>query len=162
LPVGREHLELGLVGGDAVRHRGEVGALPLGRHDQEAGLGLLRDEADLALPVDRQDRVLDRAETGERPDEDERLDPRRQLPRHWRALADPEGGEPGGGPFRGVPVLAERERPLVLVDRELGVGRQRGAPLDQLPDVAGVLDHHCSAPKIAVPLDRSTVARLKQ
>ena len=60
------------------------------------------DEADLAVAVDRQDRVLHGAEAGQRQRQHDRLDPGGQLPGHRRAVPDAPAVEPGGHPLGAV------------------------------------------------------------
>ena len=145
--VGDEHLErTAALGrdrrGDALGHRLEVEARPRRRHDEQLALGLARDEADLALAVDREHRVLDGAEPGQREHEELALEPRRQLPRHDVARADAVAGQPGGGPLGLGLGLGPREGAPVLVDRRERVGRGRGALLDELPEAPSVHVRH--------------------
>ena len=97
--VGDEDLDREVFGGFA-RHLLVVDAAERAGHDEQLATGLARDEPDLAVAVDREDRVLHRAEPGERADEDERLDARRQDPRHVRAFAHAARREPGGARVR--------------------------------------------------------------
>ena len=58
----------------------ELAELP--RHDQDLRFGEPDHEADLAVPVDRDQRVADGADPGGREVQDQELDPVRQLERH--------------------------------------------------------------------------------
>ena len=136
--IGDEDLEPGLTAGDLAGHLLVVEVAPCARHDQQPRPGLLRDEADLALAVDRQHRVLDGAEPRQRGHERKRFEPRRQLPRHDVALTDAEAGEAGGGALGLGLVLGERERAAVLVDGHHRIGCRLDPLLEQLPQVAGV------------------------
>ena len=129
---GDEHLD-GEVGGRLLRQLLVVDTAEHAGHDHQSALALLRDERELAVAVDREDRVLDRSEAGERADEHECLEARRQHPRHTRALGDATRREPGGGPLAPRPVLGVRHGATLLVDRHASVGGERGALLDELP-----------------------------
>ena len=136
-----EHVEAGAaLGLDALGHGHVVEAAPLAGDDEELGAGLLGDEAHLAVAVDGDDGVLGGAETGQRAEQDQRLVPGGQHPRHHVALADAEAVEPGRGAEGRFAVAAEGDRPVVLVDGHHVVGRACGPLLDQLPEVA-TLEH---------------------
>ena len=74
---------------------------------EEGGAGLAEREADLALAVEVDDRVLHRAEPAERHGEDNRVDAGGQLPRDDRAIGDAHGLEAGGHALGPVAELAE-------------------------------------------------------
>ena len=125
-PMDLHHLQSGCLPGDRPGHRAEIEAAPLPRHHEQLGARFADHEADLTVPVDRQDRVLHRTQPGQTTHENHRLDPGGQLPGDDVALADSSGVERGGRLLRGVAVLREGEGAPVLVDDEPGVGGVAG------------------------------------
>jgi hypothetical protein len=152
--VGDEHLEAVELLGHRAGQLFVVEAAPRRGHDQQAGARLAGDEADLALTVDGQHRVLHGAEARERDDERHRLEPRRQLPRDDGPLADPEPGEAGGRAFGVGDEVREGHRAPVLVDCQPPAGRLRGAKRHQLPQVPRV-EHLVHVPSAAVATSRA-------
>ncbi len=75
---------------EPVRHRRVVELAELPRNHQHLGLGEPDHEADLAVPVDRDQRVTDSTDPGGREMQDQELDPVRQLERHHVAGLDAE------------------------------------------------------------------------
>ena len=97
------------VGGDGLGHGHEVEVGEVGRHDQQLRAGLADAEADLALAVDGQHRVLGGAEAGDGADQDHRLEPGGQLPGDHVARGDAVlAGQPGRRHLDLVAVLARR------------------------------------------------------
>ena len=126
-PVADEHLEAGLLARrSSLRHRLEVEALPLRRDDEQLRAGLLGDEADLALAVDR-------AASGSAPRRGARARRRARSTRS-RSGSCHETCVPSPTPSSASPAAArsaasrysrERQRAPVLVDRR---ARRRAWP----------------------------------
>ena len=146
LPVGDEDLGVGTLG-QGPGHGLEVEAPPGRRDDQQLGPGLFHDEADLALPVDGKDGVLDCAEPAQGPHQDHRLEPGRQLPRHHVALAHAVGGQARGDLLAAVAVVAEPQALAIRINGHVPLGRLLGPADDQLPDVGGI-KHGRAPPRI--------------
>ena len=91
LAVDHEHVLQGRPGRPEPVHHGRVVELAeLPRDHQDLGFGEPDHETDLAVPVDRDQRVADRADPGGREMQDQELDPVRQLERHDVAGLDAE------------------------------------------------------------------------
>ena len=116
---------------------GEVGAPPGGGDDEELGPGLAEGEADLALAVEVDDRVLDGAEAGERERQDDGVDPGRQLPRDDGARRDAQSVQTSRDPLDPVSELAEADRLAIRRNEHGMVRRHLGSAVDQLPHGAG-------------------------
>ena len=134
--VDDQHVEVVALRAQRLRERGIVEVAKRRRNAEQSRLRLVRDEARLALAVDRQDRVLHRAEPRERGREHECLERGGQHPRYRRVGADPARVQTRGRAQRGVAIARERERAVALVDREQRVRCRRRARLDELPDRA--------------------------
>ena len=133
--------------------RGVVGLAPCAGMHEQRGAGLAEREADLALAVEVDDRILDRAEPGQRDGEDDRVDPGRQLPRDHGSGGDAHGLQARGDPLGPVAELPEGEGLAVRGDEHGVVARGLGPALDQLPhglgageDFAGARGHGWTAP----------------
>ena len=133
--------------------RGVVGVAPGAGVHEERGAGLAEREADLALAVEVDDRVLHRAEPGQRNGEDDRVDPGGQLPRDDGSGGDAHGVQARGHPLGPVAELAPGEGLAVGGDEHGVVARGLGPALDQLPhglgageDFAGARGHGWTAP----------------
>ena len=99
-----------------LRHLAEVAVLPDPGDDEEVRPARAQHGADLALPVEMQHRVLNRAEPRQRHREHDALDPGRQLPGDLRAGPDAESDQAGsdaldlGGELREADPPARRCR----------------------------------------------------
>ena len=109
-----------------------VESAPILDRDKVFRCQLVGDEPDLMFPQQRDDRVLHRAEPGERGHDDHGLDRGGQLPGHYDARAYPPFGECGRGRARGIVKLTGGEAAPVLIGEQLavrlaprGVGDQR-------------------------------------
>ena len=126
-------LEAGELGPQGGEHGGMVEAAEHAGHDGHAGFQTVQHEAQLAGPVDRRDRVHDRAESGRRQQDHHELLPVGELARDHPPALDAVGGEPVRHPL---------DRP-----RELGVGAAAGAVHH------GHLGRPAGGPAIEVALD---------
>ena len=104
--VAREHGAPDL-GRDLLGQRTVGEPPPLRSDHEELGARLVGDVAHLALAHDRDDRVLHRAESGERGEQHERVDGGGELPAHDGARPHAEIVQAGGGPL-GVVAVARR------------------------------------------------------
>ena len=138
--IGDERVHVVVLARDLLGQRGVVEVVPHRRRDQQPAVRLLRDERDLARPVDRQHRVLDRAEPAQRADEHGRFRPRGELPRDVHVGADTQAEQSGRGVLGQVAELRERRGAVAVVEHH-AIGRRRDPALDQLPDAARVVDH---------------------
>ena len=129
----------------------EVEAAELAGDREELRAGLAQREADLALAVEVDDRVLERAEPAERRRQHHRVDARRQLPRERRGLVHPHRLQAGGHPLGPVAELPEGQGPVVLVDEHREVRVELGAALDELPDRARPGDDLFPIRRLAAP-----------
>jgi hypothetical protein len=146
-----EHLEA-LVRGELTRHLAVAEASKARRHDQQLRARLTGDEGELALAVDRDHGVLQRAESNQRPLEHEGLEAGRQRPGDGRPLADTAFGQRGGDALARVAVVAVGNGAVALVDREHGLGCGLGSRFDQGPERA------CTQ-RVAQPPNPSALAR---
>ena len=119
---------------ERARHRGVVEAAEDARHRQPARTRLAQHGADLALAIDREDRVLHRAEPREREREHHRLDARRQLPGERRAGLDAEREEAGRDALAPRAALAEAHSPVAFVEQHRAVRARVRALLEQPPE----------------------------
>ena len=144
-PVAHHHLGPPAVElGDAAGHGLVVEVAPAPRHDEHGHSRLGRDEADLALAVDGDDRVLHHRQARQRSGQDQRLVPGREHPRHHLAGPDTTARQARGRPLGCLLVTGERDPPAVLVDCHLLVGARRCPALDQLPQRPRVRHLHHS------------------
>ena len=112
---------------ESLGEREVVEAAPFGHHDQDVDRSLVDDVTDLAFPIDRDDRILDRRQPREGRRDHERIDPGGQDPRHQRPLPDAELAQYSGDPERLVSVRAARESTTLVVDQQDAL-RGRGGP----------------------------------
>ena len=96
--------------------RHEVDVTPRARHDQHLRASLLESEADLALFVEMDDRVLHGTDASQRVGDDDGLDRGGELPAHWRALLDPQRLQASRCPLHGTLELAEGQRPASRIE----------------------------------------------
>ncbi len=140
-----ERVHVVALAGHLLRQRLIVELVPYRRRDQQLAARLLRDERDLAVAVDREHRILDRAQPAQRADQHGRLRPGRELPRDVRPRGHAECVQPRGRTFAEVAVLRERGRTVAVVQHD-AVGSCPRSPLDELPHAAGVVDHRFRRP----------------
>ncbi len=114
------------------RHVVEPAPRP-GAHD-DGGPHLVQHHRELTRPQDREQRHLHRPQPGQRRSEDDRFDPRRELPRHRHPGADAEGSEGRGGALGPDRQRAEGEGAPRLVEHAEQVGRRGGSVDHQVPD----------------------------
>ena len=106
-------------------HRLVVEVAPHPGHGEELHPRLLQHRTDLALAVDRDDGHLRGTEAGQRERQDDRLDARRQLPRHRCVGRDAQAQQAGGHALAPVAELSEADRAVGLVDEHR---RRQGSP----------------------------------
>ena len=143
-PVGHEHAHAAALLRERCSHGLEIEFPPNRWDDQDLRCRLTGDETDFAFAVDRQHGVLDCTQTAQRSDQDQRLEPRRELPRHHVVDTDAMGGKTCRRPFGLHGELGEGQGPHVLIDREKRVGGGVDTCLDQLPQRAS-LQHRASS-----------------
>ena len=134
--VDHEHVETGRARGDAARHRLVVEPAPHARHDEELGAGLARAETELALAVDRDDRVLHHVEATQRGRQHHRVEAGGQAPAHDVFGPDAEGRDAGRGLLGALLELGVGDAATALVARHLDVGGGGDARVEELPEVA--------------------------
>ncbi len=117
-----------------------VELVPGRRRDQELALRLLRDERHLAVAVDGEHRILDRAEPAQRSDQHGRFRPRGELPGDVRSRRHAERVQSRRRALAQVAILHERRRAIAVVQHH-PIGSGSRPPFDELPDAARVVDH---------------------
>ena len=138
--VDDEHRQAGPLGCELMGHGLEVEA-PVDRgHDEQCSLALGGDEAHLAIPVDRDERVLACPEPAQRPDQHERFVPGGEFPADIGPDGHPVLSEQTSCcPQAGVTVGREGHLVASVFMGQHGIGGRRGACLDETPQGGGEL-----------------------
>ena len=121
-------------------------------HDDQVWADLADDHPHLCVAQDRQDRVLHRAEPGQRGHQHHRLGARGQLPADHRAGADALVAQRPGDPFGAFRVLGEGQRPAEIVAEHHRVRGRRRPAGDQPPPRRDLVSHLASRAKKRLPI----------
>ena len=116
LAVAHQHVAIIGGGHHGLGHGWVVESPPYRWNHQQPGPGLANHEAHLPLPVDRDDRVLDCPQSGQRRRQDERGTAVGELPRHPSVCRHTHRGQPGGYPLGGIPEAGEGHHCAVGLD----------------------------------------------
>ena len=148
-----QRAEIGIVVPDPLGHRCEVEAVEVARSDEERGSGLTTTKADLAVAIDRDDRVLDGTEAGKRTSQHNCVDPGWEDPGHDIAGPNADIAKACGHLGNTVAILAVGALVALPGEKHRLVGPAVCCVVDKFDERRGGRGHACSD-SVSAPLAR--------